>query len=788
MRVDYQLLLRTNSAMSFPARKICCDPFKRHHKVIKRDLRPVRQAVIDQVPLLRLTRDQYVCSFCRKLIDAQIKTVAAFSAEATEHMDDEATHPVDDSHDTISVVNSEDEESALSSGSGQTSSGWSGNNDAGSSNAKKRKAEGDEGQRTTLSVSDAEEMVQQLKEKFRSATTRSERIKILTVLPKSWSKRKIAKEFGVSRYLVRRAKKLVAEKGILSSPNPKGGRALPVEIEEEVHTFFWSDSISRTMPGKKDFLSVKGADGKRVHRQKRLVLCNLKEAYREFKLCHPDMKIGFTKFSLLRPKECVLAGASGTHSVCVCTIHQNTKLMMVGSKLEILTGGKFKHYRHCLAAMQCNPPNVGCYFGECELCPGTEPLHTCLQDAMDRNDVDAVEFQQWTTTDCATLETKVLSVNEFLDTFVTMVKKLLVHDFVAKQQTAFMQKTKESLKEGEFLVIADFSENYSFVVQDEVQSFHWNNGSATIHPFVCYYVAEGTLNTLCYVVISECNQHDTIAVHLFQRKLLDFITRECGGKRPQKVYYMSDGCAAQYKNCKNFTNLCYHLDDFGVRAEWHFFATSHGKSAGDGAGGTLKRVACRASLQRPYQDQILTARQLYEFAITEIKGMDFTFASQEEHDREASLLEERLKASRTVPGTQKLHSFVPLSNNTVEVKSFSNSGQSRIEKVALAAGNVQSLPISAMGGYVTVAYNESCWLGCVTNTNESQRAVTVMFLHPKIPAKSFVYPAQDDVMDVDPSDVLTRVSPTTDTGRLYKLTKKEMDEASQTLAARCVDS
>ena len=109
MRVDYQLLLRTNSAMSFPARKICCDPFKRHHKVIKRDLRPVRQAVIDQVPLLCLTRDQYVCSFCRKLIDAQIKTVAAFSAEATEHMDDEATHPVDDSHDTISVVNSEDE-------------------------------------------------------------------------------------------------------------------------------------------------------------------------------------------------------------------------------------------------------------------------------------------------------------------------------------------------------------------------------------------------------------------------------------------------------------------------------------------------------------------------------------------------------------------------------------------------------------------------------------------------------------------------------------------------------
>ena len=31
------------------------------------------------------------------------------------------------------------------------------------------------------------------------------------------------------------------------------------------------------------------------------------------------------------------------------------------------------------------------------------------------------------------------------------------------------------------------------------------------------------------------------------------------------------------KNRKNFINLCHHEDDFGVPAEWHFSATSHGK-------------------------------------------------------------------------------------------------------------------------------------------------------------------------------------------------------------------
>jgi hypothetical protein len=38
-------------------------------------------------------------------------------------------------------------------------------------------------------------------------------------------------------------------------------------------------------------------------------------------------------------------------------------------------------------------------------------------------------------------------------------------------------------------------------------------------------------------------------------------------------------------------------EDSGVLAEWHFFATSHGKSACDGVGGTLRRLAPKASLQ-----------------------------------------------------------------------------------------------------------------------------------------------------------------------------------------------
>ena len=120
----------------------------------------------------------------------------------------------------------------------------------------------------------------------------------------------------MSNYLARKSKELVKEKGVLSIPVPKCGPTLLAETVDIVHVFYESDDISRVMPGKKDFVSVK-KEGKRLHVQKRLVLSNLRDIYREFKEKFPDQKIGFSKFAELRPKHCVLAGASGTHSVCV---------------------------------------------------------------------------------------------------------------------------------------------------------------------------------------------------------------------------------------------------------------------------------------------------------------------------------------------------------------------------------------------------------------------------------------------------------------------------------------
>ena len=91
----------------------------------------------------------------------------------------------------------------------------------------------------------------------------------------------------MSTYMAQKSKKLINEKGVLSLPDPKPGPSLLPETVDIVHAFYESDDISRVMPGKKDFVSVK-KEGKRVHVQKRLVLSNLREVYHEFKEKLPD--------------------------------------------------------------------------------------------------------------------------------------------------------------------------------------------------------------------------------------------------------------------------------------------------------------------------------------------------------------------------------------------------------------------------------------------------------------------------------------------------------------------
>lgn len=626
------------------------------------------------------------------------------------------------------------------------------------------------------------EILNQLKEKFHSTKDRSLQVQILTLLPKSWTIPRIELEFKTSNYMARKAKHLVKEKGVMSSPNPRPGKPLSDQVVLDVKSFYQEDDISRAMPGAKDFVSVKQADGKRIHLHKRLVLSNLREIYSSFKIKYPEHKIGFSKFADLRPAQCVLPGASGTHAVCVCTIHQNVKLMLLGAKIADLTkdsdGTTLKTYHDCLSEMICTEPRPHCYLGECPSCPGTSDLKSRLRSIMDDNMIEEIRFKKWESVDRCTLETVCMSVDDFLDSLCDKLVDLLRHSFIATQQSAYQKHVKASLKPGEFLVNCDFAENYSFVLQDEAQGFHWNNSSATIHPFIAYYRENGEEKHVSFVMISDSLQHNTVAVHLFCKKLIKFLQEKFGGT-PKKMFYFSDGAASQYKNRKNFANLCNHLEDFGIEAQWDFFATSHGKGACDGVGGTVKRLAARASLQRPYDAQIMTPRQLYQWAKENIKTINFGFTTQQEHDREEELLKARFAGSRTIVGTQRLHSFVPSSQTKVLTRVYSFSQDMREEIVVEKVRS--SLTFKEIKGFVTCVYDKKWWVACVLSSNADTRLVKLSFLHPNGPSTSFSYPQQSDILEVDASTILSTIDPHTATGRIYRLSQEEIKEADNKL-------
>ena len=374
---------------------------------------------------------------------------------------------------------------------------------------------------------DGNSIIQVLKDELNTTKDHAKQIPMLTIF-KDWSFRKITHHFSSAMFhMIRVSKKTATNLGVLAVPGPKKYPSLEKEVIDLIVSFYELDENSRMLPGKKDFVSVK-VNNKRLHMQKRLLLINLKKLYQLFKEKHPEVKCSFSKFAALRPKHCVLAGATGTHSVCVCAIHDNVKLLIDGPNIEKLTvdlPDPIKSYHGCLNRIICAEETTDCYFGTCSECPGVTQLIDESENIFDCNSINEITYRQWINDDRTTLQVLISLVDEYLQIFKTGLEKLLLHSYLERKQNEFMNITKEKLTENECFVVCDFSGNYAFVVQNSVQGIHWNNNQATVHPFAIYHKNLDSGRMKSFVIISECLHHDTIAVHVFQKYLVQFFKK-----------------------------------------------------------------------------------------------------------------------------------------------------------------------------------------------------------------------------------------------------------------------
>ena len=90
-------------------------------------------------------------------------------------------------------------------------------------------------------------------------------------------------------------------------------------------------------------------------------------------------------------------------------------------------------------------------------------------------------------------------------------------------------------------------------------------------------------------------RHDTNTMHAFTCKILKCIKKNLHAIN--KVLYFSAGAASQYKNFKNFKNLCCHEIDHGIKLNSISLQQTMESHPPCDKIGTTKQLFVRTSLQ-----------------------------------------------------------------------------------------------------------------------------------------------------------------------------------------------
>ncbi len=97
------------------------------------------------------------------------------------------------------------------------------------------------------------------------------------------------------------------------------------EIRHLVKEFYFKAEVTRDVPNKKDVIHIKDEDSKRIAVEKQMLILTLHEAYELFQVTYPDVKISFSSFYKLKPRNVRCISETSRRS-CLCTTCANLSL------------------------------------------------------------------------------------------------------------------------------------------------------------------------------------------------------------------------------------------------------------------------------------------------------------------------------------------------------------------------------------------------------------------------------------------------------------------------------
>lgn len=360
------------------------------------------------------------------------------------------------------------------------------------------------------------------------------------------------------------------------------------------------------------------------------------ELYKRFKSTYPAVKLSLRSFETLKPF--FVRKLKERYTYC-CIYH--IQMVYFKNDFNQMRQNKFGHHakehpctcsicgrhsdaRHCSAnqavfqhisdlldSMLCPRPKDHeyharrCLLGECPRC-GVRKLSFCPYEiAIDSKEVVVKIFKDvgigQVNAEGKEKKRKDLAVERmksstFILLFSDHLKSFVKHNFVFRWQAQQFKDCLLKFPSDVVVSVVDFAENYSFKVQNEIQSMHWWSTQVTILVHISYIKnSVAAIEKTLHFYISDDKLHDTLFVqHCF---MLHDNWMKQQGHRLRYHWVWSDGAASQFKARQPhyFVGRYYQLT--GLHMMHNFSASRHGKGEHDGAGAVIKRTLTHEELK-----------------------------------------------------------------------------------------------------------------------------------------------------------------------------------------------
>ena len=165
------------------------------------------------------------------------------------------------------------------------------------------------------------------------------------------------------------------------------------------------------------------------------------------------------------------------------------------------------------------------------------------------------------------------------------------------------------------IVLWDFADNYQFLVQDEIESFHWSKEYWTLHPLIVYFIDDD--GNIRHNSFSSLMIITTIQILFIKYKQFLLITLK---KTFQLWIRSSIYLMAVLNNIRiaKTSLVCVIISKISI-----WMLNGNGKSSWDDVGGFVKQYFPKCSLQRPLHDQILSCQSVLGLCVREIPSITF---------------------------------------------------------------------------------------------------------------------------------------------------------------------